>query len=191
LSTKKCITCKLQTKAPGVHRCWECDTANRPAELRMQRADWRLAAVPEVLRLTRVPSAVWPPGRRWCAGCQSFVRLSDCARDASQCLTCTGRVAHASMLARTYTIHGRPFTADDYSVLYEKQGGRCPICLRKSVTKRLAVDHDHVTNEVRGLLDPGQHGCNLAILGNIKDLAMAKRIVEYLENPPANRWIRD
>lgn len=41
----------------------------------------------------------------------------------------------------------------DYDALLIRQGGVCRICkLTCSTGKRLAVDHDHVTGEVRGLL---------------------------------------
>lgn len=181
--------CGGSQKAPGKQRCQECLEATWAAVDREAAADERLAMIPPGLRLARVPKDQWPVGRRWCASCQSFVRLKDCARGASQCRTCAGRVQHASMVARTYTVNGRPFTADDYALLHRRQGGRCPICLRESHTKRLAVDHDHATGEVRGLLDAGEWGCNFGILAKITDVAMAKRIVEYLENPPAKRWI--
>jgi hypothetical protein len=54
-----------------------------------------------------------------------------------------------------------------YDILYTLQEGRCKICERhqSEFKKRLAVDHDHITNEVRGLLC-GQ--CNSAI-GLFKD----------------------
>jgi hypothetical protein len=189
---KPCIDCKIQVKAPGGgHRCAECAASREPIEVRMTLADWRLAAVPEALRRSRVPAMDWPAGRRWCAGCQTFVRLADCGPGASRCATCTARSAQDSYLTRTYTWHGRPFTAADYDLLWRRQGGRCYICRRRSVSKRLAVDHDHNSTNVRGLLCPGEFGCNFAILGNIKDLAMARRIVEYLENPPADRWLEE
>lgn len=42
----------------------------------------------------------------------------------------------------------------EYQRLFEKQQGSCAICGLKecSPTKRLAVDHDHVSGKVRGLL---------------------------------------
>jgi hypothetical protein len=99
------------------------------------------------------------------------------------------------MLPRTYVIglpdgSTRPFTADDYRVLYRNQRGRCYICERRVLSKRMAVDHDHKTGLVRGLLDAdSERGCNAAILGNIRDIPMARRILDYLEDPPAGRWI--
>jgi hypothetical protein len=42
----------------------------------------------------------------------------------------------------------------DYYALFELQGGRCAIChvTPEEMGRRLAVDHNHLTGEVRGLL---------------------------------------
>lgn len=40
----------------------------------------------------------------------------------------------------------------EYDKMLAAQYGRCAICGNKPVTIRLAVDHDHVTGKVRGLL---------------------------------------
>ena len=99
------------------------------------------------------------------------------------------------MLERTYVVGlpdgtRRPFTADDYDVLYRACGGRCPICHRKVLSKRMAVDHDHLTGLVRGLLDPSDEwGCNKAVLGVLRDAAMAYRAGDYLTEPPAARLL--
>jgi len=61
--------------------------------------------------------------------------------------------------------HG--ITLEGYDRLYAIQGGRCAICgVHQSELKRaLHVDHDHETNEIRGLLC--SH-CNL-VLGHAHD----------------------
>lgn len=43
-------------------------------------------------------------------------------------------------------------TTAQYDQMLDRQDGRCAICRRQPRTKRLAVDHDHETGHVRGLL---------------------------------------
>lgn len=42
-------------------------------------------------------------------------------------------------------------TLKDYQDLWDKQGGKCAVC-GKTKKRTLAVDHDHKTGEIRGLL---------------------------------------
>jgi hypothetical protein len=175
------VCCIHQKKKDHPLWCYECWLSRQPIEFKEKWAHWRKNAIPPIYHLSRVPKEDWPEGRRWCSGCQSFVRLSDCSNGASRCKTCNSVSAHAGAVEKKYGI-----TAAQYKDLFVAQGGRCYICQRQTHTKRLAVDHDHATGEVRGLLcADGERGCNHAILGNIRDLAMARRIVAYLEEPPA------
>jgi hypothetical protein len=66
------------------------------------------------------------------------------------------------------------------------QGGRCYICRRATgARKRLAVDHDHTTGEVRGLLCST---CNFKVIGHLREeVAAFERCIEYLTNPPARQ----
>lgn len=50
-------------------------------------------------------------------------------------------------LRKTYGI-----TIEDYDRMLEEQGGRCEICGRLPKKLSLAVDHNHKTGKVRGLL---------------------------------------
>lgn len=44
-------------------------------------------------------------------------------------------------------------TIEDYDAMFVAQGGRCGICDRPPrPERRLAVDHDHSTGDIRGLL---------------------------------------
>lgn len=52
-------------------------------------------------------------------------------------------------LARRYKMD-----IDEYDRLFEQQGGVCAICKSPPNSHRLAVDHDHGTGAVRGLLCP-------------------------------------
>ena len=142
---------------------------------------YRAGGEPDVARR---PKSEWPEGKRWCSGCQSYVPLFYVG--GSRCKACDSKASHRARVEKVYGIE-----AADYDRLFELQGGRCFICQRRSPSRRLAVDHDHESGEVRGLLCPDpDRGCNHAILGNIKDLAMARRIVEYLEDPPMERLRR-
>jgi hypothetical protein len=70
-------------------------------------------------------------------------------------------------------------TLETYNVLFAKQEGKCAICERhQSECKRaFAVDHDHDTGEVRGLLCSN---CNTA-LGLLKDSPeITEKATQYL-----------
>lgn len=191
MARKPCASCGVHERAPKLTKCVECWLAVQPAAKREAWADRRLASIPPGLRLTRVPAEQWPPGRRWCAGCQTFVRTTDVGKGGSRCKTCAGRAGHATMLKATYEIldpetgDRRPFTAEDYARLLREQDGRCWICRTLPGKKRLAVDHNHRTGLVRHLLCPGEWGCNLSIIGIIEKnrdpLGMARRVLTYIE----------
>ncbi len=93
--------------------------------------------------------------------------------------------AHGRHVERTYGI-----TAEDYWALYQAQDGRCFICRRATgKAKRLPVDHDHGTGEVRGLLCGP---CNRDVLGHLRhDAAAFVRAIEYLLDPPARAVLGD
>jgi Recombination endonuclease VII len=63
--------------------------------------------------------------------------------------------------------------------LSEAQGGCCAICKKpeKHFMKRLAVDHNHKTGRVRGLLC---YRCNKFVVGR-NTIESAKKILQYLE----------
>lgn len=129
----------------------------------------------------RVPQAEWPDGERWCSGCQSFVPLFYCS--GSRCKACTSMAAHEKRVQDTYGISG-----EEYARLLALQGGRCAICRNVPRTIRLAVDHNHKTGAVRGLLCKR---CNHDLLGGgHDDVVMLYRALEYLLYPPAERDVR-
>lgn len=94
--------------------------------------------------------------------------------------------AHRAKVNQTYSFAD----ADHYDRLYKFQDGLCPLCRRAKGTgsKRLAVDHDHQTDEVRGLLCST---CN-QILGHFRDDPNAfARCIAYLHDPPYRRMLRE
>ena len=83
----------------------------------------------------------------------------------------------SAMLKRNYGI-----TLADYDRMVEKQNGKCAICETTEPSgngARFAVDHDHKTGEVRGLLC---FDCNSGI-GKFKDdAALLTSAIEYLKD---------
>lgn len=133
--------------------------------------------VPPELRRKRVPARLWPTGARWCAGCQSFRDLDDFGSGATRCRPCASSAAHA---ARTEKVYG--LSPEQYAELLSRQGGRCAICRGRPKSKRLAVDHDHKTGAVRGLLCSR---CNAELL-TFADHSPQKlwNAYVYLKTPP-------
>lgn len=86
---------------------------------------------------------------------------------------------HGAHISATYGI-----TSEEYDAIYKAQGGVCAICRRASgKRRRLAVDHDHKTGFVRGLLC---RPCNRNVLGHLRDdPAALDRAIGYLHHPPA------
>ena len=90
-------------------------------------------------RCTRCRRRAARPGRTKCRVCANALKLTD------------------SIGARRRRYGAAPA---DVHQLIEDQGGRCPICGRR-VDDRSALDHEHQTKELRGVLCP--HPCNSAI----------------------------
>lgn len=176
-----CRNCGVEAALSRKQVCHECWLRKQPITVRLVERQRRLDLVPPELRRPRVPEREWPEDRRWCAGCQSFVLLQDCS--GSRCKTCSNVAGHASRLKGEYGID-----AATYEALLELQGGCCAICGRRPKTKRLAVDHDHSTGAVRGLLCPGDDGCNHRLLGYVRDrVDLLQRAIDYLNDPPIRR----
>lgn len=92
-------------------------------------------------------------------------------------------------------------TPAQYRLMYVAQRGRCAICrVAKGIhpddpkargTRRLGIDHNHVTGAVRGLLcTGGDKTCN-RIIGWLDRPALL-RAADYLAAPPAAvlNWVR-
>lgn len=81
-------------------------------------------------------------------------------------------------LKRTYGI-----TFEDYTRMLVEQDYKCKICKNPNTsTKRtLAVDHDHITGEIRGLLC---YGCNRA-LHTLESETLLTEALKYLKKKSA------
>lgn len=82
-------------------------------------------------------------------------------------------------------------TEAEYRALYRAQGGKCYVCRKADGTsRRLGVDHDHVTGEVRGLVCTGSldaKTCNRLIAIFSRDALL--RAAAMLSDPPPARAV--
>lgn len=101
-----------------------------------------------------------------------------CASHHRDVLKARKEAKHAAWVLATYGLK-----VGQYDALKVAQNGTCAICRRATgATKKLAVDHDHKTGFVRGLLCGPCNG----MLGKARDdIEFFLRAAEYLRNPPA------
>lgn len=84
------------------------------------------------------------------------------------------------MSARAYHLKRKfGITEEQYNELLERQGGGCAICGKtgEQEGKSLAVDHNHVTGEIRGVLC---YRCNHFLIGRHTDADILQRMADYL-----------
>ena len=163
------------------HRCAWHWLATQPIADQIKAAGWRLSQLGGAPFRARVKAEDWPPGTRWCSGCQTFV--PDWYARGSRCRACASRAAYASHIQRTYNLDPQ-----EYEQLLAFQGGRCYVCGQLPRVRRLAVDHDHVSGEVRGLLCANDEwGCNVSLRRLLGNPAAAARLLEYATKVPLQR----
>lgn len=87
--------------------------------------------------------------------------------------TCKGKARH---WRRQFNL-----TVEQARALIEWAGGKCPICKKNSLN--LNMDHNHKTKLVYG---PACAVCNTTLLAySYHDPEIARRLLNFLENPPA------
>ena len=87
-----------------------------------------------------------------------------------------------NMMRKQYGISTAEFAA-----LLEFQGNCCAICSKPiaALRRRINIDHDHSTNQVRGILCTG---CNTG-LGHLgDDMSGLQKAMAYLQNQPFNQF---
>lgn len=183
---KACRRCN-GPKEPGTRGGKYCD------ECRRIIADQSTAVEAERKRRTHIESlgeriaSGWdirrrtvdiPDGHKWCARCQE-------ARPLSSFSGTKKLSAYCKPCQRIYNSEYRikinfGLTWDEYDALLVAQDGRCAICGGRPRKNLLAVDHDHKTGEVRGLLCSR---CNHRLLGSANDdPARLRKAADYLES---------
>nr|MDT0657647.1 endonuclease VII domain-containing protein [Micromonospora sp. DSM 115978] len=112
--------------------------------------------------------------RRPCKDCISRYKRARYAANGGD------RVSHAQVLREKYNL-----TPADYDRMLTAQGGLCAICRKPEITRgrsgaprRLAVDHDHRSGAVRGLLC---HRCNLVTWAIEENPHLLDEVRAYLD----------
>ncbi|AXH94363.1 hypothetical protein DVH21_05465 [Micromonospora aurantiaca] len=131
-----------------------------------------------------------PDGQKWCARCQefrpvtSFPLRKEGGKPAAYCKPCQ---RFYNTERRIKLVFG--LTWDEYELLLACQDGKCAICGGRPRRHMLAVDHDHKTGEIRGLLCSR---CNHKLLGSANDdPARLRRAADYLEEFAAREVFGD
>jgi len=100
------------------------------------------------------------------------------------------RWSHANRVQKHFSHVKRAFdiTENQYNAMLEKQNGLCAICRGADKNgRRLAVDHDHISGEVRGLLCIK---CNV-VVGFLNDSPIRiRQLMDYLESWSQLRLIK-
>ena len=119
-----------------------------------------------------------------CRICNAKIPESRTARAVYCSDECQQRAAAIQQTVKGYTRRrAYGITPDEYAALLESQGGVCAICKQPETTKRggllvgLAVDHDHGSGRVRGILCTN---CNQGLGRFADDPARLRAAGDYL-----------
>lgn len=130
------------------------------------------------------------PEEKKCSACKIIKSNLDFHKDKrsktglrSSCKDCNGGRGREYSLKRLYGI-----TLQEYDKILEQQNFSCALCKKPCPTGRnLAVDHDHETGQVRGLLC---YHCNRRVIGNLT-VSQIEMINDYVHTPPAEQALRE
>lgn len=118
-------------------------------------------------------------GEKHCKCCNRFLPINKFIKRK-------GRVGYSALCSKCHNLKKFGITSVDYENLLKKQNGGCAICgnpevakdKHKNTPRELAVDHDHKTGKIRGLLCTNHN----AVLGHAKDnIEILKNCIKYLK----------
>lgn len=114
---------------------------------------------------------------RECKSCHQHKPLSCFKGKRLSCIECDKNVAREKRLKKWFNID-----LLEYARILAHQGGVCAICKKPPKEgKHLAVDHDHATGQIRGLLCPM---CNRAIAAFRDNLEKIQAAAKYFTSFP-------
>jgi hypothetical protein len=106
--------------------------------------------------------------------------------DCKKCCNISSKkwnINNREKIRSVYNYWNTGVTSELYTEFLNLHDDKCAICKKttKENHKSLAIDHDHKTMKIRGLLC---NRCNLGI-GYLEDnVAFLKSAIEYINNPP-------
>lgn len=134
----------------------------------------------------------------WCVDCQTTgntskrFQESDGGLNGHTCPMCLTEIrGHANRRFCSLTCKGKTkalrekydLTPAEYRALLADNDGKCPLCLKR--IHAWNTDHNHKTGRVTGVVCLQ---CNTgALASTFHDVEYVKRLLAYLENPPADR----
>lgn len=194
---QKCRICggEKELGVRGGKYCAECRRLVADASQQMEQERERRRRLKDLEGRLASPRGVRrrsdaPDGQKWCARCQEFRPLSSFpnrkkgGKAAAYCRSCQRSYNREKRLKHIYGL-----TWDEYELMLACQEDACFICGRRPRKAALAVDHDHKTGEVRGLLCKV---CNHRLLGAAQEsIEILQRAIDYLKNPPAREVFGD
>lgn len=139
-------------------------------------------------------------GKCRCCRCKEvklevFFSKGDLSRKYPYCISCRNNSSEKSKPRRQERslIQSFGITKEQYIYLLKKQENKCAICNKEETfvncyTKEvicLAVDHNHETLEIRGLLC---RNCNLLIAHAKDSVRILKSAINYLNDLPVPVW---
>jgi hypothetical protein len=184
---KRCSTCKqVKSLSEFSKGCYKC----KPCAARYMAA-WKKS---------RKPAEATTSGSKRCAKCSLEKPVTEFRKDRAAtdgrcyyCKPCHTQSTAAwfkamnPIRARSYGLKKYGITEEEYQAMLKAQDGRCAICgMAESVIshhtkriKRFAIDHDHATGRVRGLLC---NRCNVGIGMLRHDPELLKAAIAYVES---------
>lgn len=128
------------------------------------------------------------PETKWCYSCEQIKPANAFYNNktkpsglADECKLCAKQrnkdYAERTNYDRKRALKRYNMTMDEYNVLFTAQNNTCAICKTLPSTKPLAVDHDHTTGKIRGLLCSN---CNTALGLLYENPSIVANLLNYI-----------
>lgn len=187
---KPCQICGVAPKIPGAGQRY-CEQCKKAKDEKLVTRGVALTQDERGIarREARTKNREAPEGLKWCLGCARYLKMARFTKNpngtfglAARCKPCYEPIQLDYKFRSEYSI-----TIEQYDDMLSSQNGGCAICGTIPKKKRLAVDHDHKTGFIRGLLCTQ---CNHHVLGGAKEnVDILRSAVSYLVSPPAIKVI--